>query len=66
MEESPEYDWLNESLEELSSHDRTYWHSRTPRERLAALELMRQKAYGYDPVTAKIKRVIRIVKLEDS
>jgi hypothetical protein len=66
MDEPPKYDWLNESLEELSSHDRAYWHSRTPQERLAALELMRQKAYGYTPGIAKIKRVMRIVKLKDS
>jgi hypothetical protein len=65
MEESPSYDWLNESLEELISHDRDYWHSRTPQERLAALLLMNQKAYGYDPATVRIKRVVKIVKLKD-
>jgi hypothetical protein len=64
MEESPKYDWINESLEELSSHDRAYWHSRTPQERLAALELMRQKVYGYDPATARFEKVIKIVKLK--
>jgi hypothetical protein len=65
MEESPNYDWLNENLEELMGHDRDYWHSRTPRERVAALLLTNQKAYGYDPATVRIKRVIKIVKLED-
>jgi hypothetical protein len=66
MEKSPNYDWINESLEELSSHDRVYWHSRTPQERLAALELMRQKTYGHDPATAKLQRVIEITQLEKS
>lgn len=65
MEESPSYDWENESLEELMSHDRDYWHSRTPKERLAALLLMNQKAYGYDPATVRMKRVIKLVSRKD-
>jgi hypothetical protein len=65
MEDLPNYDWFNENLEELMCHDRDYWHSRTPQERVAALLLMNQKAYGYDPATVRIKRVIKIVKLED-
>jgi hypothetical protein len=28
--------------------NRTYWHSCTPHERLFAMELMRQKEWGYD------------------
>ena len=51
------------SSAEVESADRAYWHSRTPEERLAALELMRQKAYGYDPA-AKIQRVLEITQLE--
>ena len=66
MEEPPSYDWVNENLEELMSHDRDYWHSRAPKERLAALLLMNQKAYGYDPATFRIKKVIEIVKLKDT
>jgi hypothetical protein len=65
MDESPSYDWIHESLEELISHDRVYWHSRTPQERLAALLLMNQKAYGYDPATVRIKKIVKIVKLKD-
>jgi hypothetical protein len=65
MEESPDYDWVNEDLGELMSHDRDYWHSPTPQERVAALLLMNQKAYGYGPATVRIKRVIKIVKLEE-
>ena len=65
MDESPSYDWIHESLEELISHDRAYWHSRTPQERLAALLLMNQKTYGYNPATVRIKKVIKIVKLKD-
>lgn len=54
------------SSAEVEAADRAYWHSRTPQERLAALELMRQKAYGYDPATARLQRVIEIVKLRDT
>ena len=31
-------------------------------ERLAALELMRQINYGYDPTTARLERVLEIVE----
>jgi len=37
------------SLDE--SEEKQYWHAKTPRERLEALELMRQIIYGYDPAT---------------
>ena len=44
------------------SDDKTYWLSKTPQERLAALELMRQINYGYDPTTARLERVLEIVE----
>ena len=36
------------SFEERDAADREYWRTRTPEERLTALEMMRQIAYGYD------------------
>ena len=45
------------------SGDREYWLSKTPQERLAALELMRQINYGYDPATSRLQRVLEIVEL---
>jgi hypothetical protein len=33
---------------------------------MAALELMRQKAYGYDPATAGVQRVLEIIHLKKS
>jgi hypothetical protein len=33
---------------------------------MAALELMRQKAYGYDPATARVQRVLEIIHLKKS
>ncbi len=44
------------------SDDREYWLSKTPQERLAALESMRQINYGYDPTTARLERVLEIVE----
>lgn len=54
------------SFEEADAADRAYWHSRTPEERLLALELMRQSAYGYDPATARLQRVFEITQLKKS
>ncbi|HEX6983904.1 MAG TPA: hypothetical protein VF170_00945 [Planctomycetaceae bacterium] len=42
--------------------DKTYWLSRTPQERLAAQEYMRQVAYGYDPATERLHRVLEVVE----
>jgi len=53
------------SFEDADKADRDFWHSRTPDERLAALELMRQSAYGYDdPTTSRLQRVLEIVRGE--
>lgn len=49
------------SFEEQATEERTYWHDKTPRERLEALELTRQLLYGYDPATARVERVIEVV-----
>jgi hypothetical protein len=43
--------------------DRSFWLSKTPQERLAALELMRAVHYGYDPATARLQRVLAVAKL---
>ena len=45
------------------SDEKEYWLSRTPLERLAALEYMRQVAYGYDPDTERLQRVIEVIEL---
>ncbi len=41
-----------------------YWKHRTPEERLAGVELMRQILYGYDPATARLQRVLQLAELE--
>lgn len=48
------------SFEKADEADKTYWHSKTPQERLEALELMRQINYDYDPVTARLQRVLEV------
>jgi hypothetical protein len=43
--------------------DKAYWLSKTPEERLAALELMRQIIYGYDHSTApRLQRVLELAE----
>ena len=53
------------SFAEADEADRQYWHSRTPLERLEALELMRQSAYGYqDPTASRLERVFEVARLK--
>ena len=50
------------ALDEQDEDEKRYWHSKTPQERLAAAELMRQINYDYDPVSDRIQRVIEVVE----
>ena len=43
--------------------ERAYWRSKTPLERLEALELLRRIHYGYDPATERLQRVLEVVEL---
>jgi len=45
-----------------TSTDKEYWLSKTPLERLAALETLRQINYGYDPATTGLQRVLEVVE----
>jgi len=44
------------------SDEKSYWLSKTPAERLQAVELMRQIIYGYDPSTTRLQRVLEIAQ----
>jgi hypothetical protein len=45
--------------------DREFWHSRTPEERIWAIELMNRRAYGYDEHSIpKFQRVFEVVDLK--
>jgi hypothetical protein len=50
------------SFAEAEEADRQYWRSRTPDERLEALELSRQIAYGYDPTARRLSRVFEVAE----
>jgi hypothetical protein len=52
------------SLQE-ESDEKIYWLSKTPEERLEAMELMRQIIYG-DKATGRLQRVLTIAKLSES
>jgi len=49
---------------EAEREDRVFWHSKTPAERLAAAEQLRQIAYGYDPSTARIQAIFARTRLK--
>ncbi len=42
---------------------RADWLSETPQERLAALELLRQIAYGYDSTAERLQRILEVARL---
>jgi hypothetical protein len=48
------------------SDEKSYWLSKTPYERLTALELMRQIIYGYDPSATRLQRVFEVAKRSQS
>ncbi len=45
------------------SDEKEFWLSKTPAERLQALEFLRQIVYGYDPATTRLQRVLEIAEL---
>ena len=51
------------SLSAAGDEEKVYWLSKTPEERLEALEFLRQIAYGYDPSSARLQRVLEITQL---
>ncbi|MBZ5609291.1 MAG: hypothetical protein LAP38_13590 [Acidobacteriia bacterium] len=60
---------LDRSAFEIASldqepNDREFWRAKSPRERMEALELMRQIIYGYDPATTRLQRVLEVAELE--
>jgi hypothetical protein len=55
------------SFEEVDREDREYWFSRTPQERMQALEHIRSLAWGYDAQTQPpFQRTVRVLKLGES
>jgi hypothetical protein len=54
------------SFSEAEQADLLYWRSRTPNERLEALELSRQIAYGYDPTARRLSRFFEVAEFPPS
>ena len=50
------------SFSEAEKEDKAHWLSRTPHERLVALEQMRQINYAYDPVSDRIQRTLEVAE----
>lgn len=46
--------------------EKAYWLSKTPQERLRAVEQIRQTLYGYTFATARLQRVFEIAQRERS
>ena len=44
--------------------DLTYWLSKTPEERLEAVEFLRQLIFGYDPATQRLQRVFETAEFK--
>jgi hypothetical protein len=53
---------LRESTLEAQGDDRDYWFAKSPEERMAALEHLRQVVYGYDADTEGLQRVLTVVE----
>lgn len=47
------------------SNDLNYWLSKTPDQRMEALEMLRQVIYGYDPAEVRLQRILEVVDLKD-
>lgn len=61
-------DKLDKSVFEITdlgqeNDDLKYWLSRTPEERLQAMELLRRINYGKDAATARLQRFFEIAEL---
>jgi hypothetical protein len=50
------------SFSDAEKEDKAHWLSKTPQERLAALEQMRQINYAYDPVSDRIQRTLEVAE----
>ncbi len=45
------------------SDEQAFWQAKTPAERLQAVEFLRRVMYGYDPVTARLQRLLEVAQL---
>ncbi|MCP4351920.1 MAG: hypothetical protein GY795_41180 [Desulfobacterales bacterium] len=45
------------------SDEKQYWLSKSPTERIYAVEMLRQMVYGYDPLTERLQRFFETAEL---
>ncbi len=45
-----------------TEEEKNYWLSKSPEERLRALEVNRRMVYGEDKVTSRLQRILEFVK----
>ncbi|MFZ5908998.1 MAG: hypothetical protein ACOYYU_03170 [Chloroflexota bacterium] len=50
------------TLDQNDEDEQAYWLSKTPYERLDAVETMQQIIYGYDPATTRLQRVFEVTQ----
>ena len=48
------------------SDEQSYWLSKTPHQRMEAVELMRQIIYAYDPFATRLQRVFEVTQRPQS
>jgi hypothetical protein len=64
IDQMPRFDKTALRISSLAgpSDEKAYWMSKTPGERLEALEIMRQIVYGYDADTTRLQRLLEIAQ----
>lgn len=48
---------------DAESDERAFWASKTPQERLQAVEFLRAVNYAYDGTTTRLQRLLTVVEL---
>jgi hypothetical protein len=55
---------VRSGINNIDSDRAGYWRRKSPAERLAAIEELRELNYGYDSTTARLQRVFEITELK--
>ena len=53
---------ISKSSFDDKNDEKTFWLSKSPQDRISALEFGRQTLYGYNPVTVRLQRVLTLVE----
>jgi len=49
-----------------AARDTHFWRSRSPLERIEAIEFMRKAMFGHDRVSARLQRVLTVAELKEN